>query len=561
MIMNNSAYRGSPYPFFLYIVMMLITGCAGGRPLTPPARYVYSDTLAIAQPKARKTSLVREIIGKSVDYQVKQILDFPRGVRKAAGNSYEALNVDNFDETPNSSWFTNRNGTTSMPLDAIRRGPNRRSGPDTSRVWTIVAGKSAGVTPGFTILDARGDTYFIKLDPPDYPELPSGAEVVSTKLFYGAGYNVPENSIVYLNPDKLVIDPNAMISLETNDKRAAIRKRPMTREDLDVILNLANPTGKPLIRMLASRVVNGTVIGPWPYLGVRKDDPNDIYPHEHRREIRGLHVVAAWLNHADMKEENTLDAYDPERRYVKHYLIDFGASLGSNSTQPSSPRRGQANSVDIKHAWVRLLTLGFYVYDYERAPQIVRYASVGYVENKVFNPKKWKPIYPVPPFENLTKRDAFWGAKIVTSFTDAQIEAAVDAGVYSDPEAAAYLAKWLQERRDITGRYWFARVNTLDRFDVREGKELLGIDLAVARGYVDARETWYQVAVLTPEGVTVWENEISEPTVTLDSRWQEYGHIVVSLLPQRPIYKARPVLVYLSWTSDGWQVIGLYRED
>ena len=49
--------------------------------------------------------------------------------------------------------------------------------------------------------------------------------------------------------------------------------------------------------MLASLFIEGKGIGPLRWYGVRSDDPNDLYPHEHRRVARGLYVFCAWLNH------------------------------------------------------------------------------------------------------------------------------------------------------------------------------------------------------------------------------------------------------------------------
>ena len=69
-------------------------------------------------------------------------------------------------------------------------------------------------------------------------------------------------------------------------------------------------------------------------MGLRSDDPNDLIPHEHRRELRGLRVIASWINHWDLKEMNTLDMYVEEggRKFLRHYLIDFGSSLGGGKS-------------------------------------------------------------------------------------------------------------------------------------------------------------------------------------------------------------------------------------
>ena len=48
---------------------------------------------------------------------------------------------------------------------------------------------------------------------------------------------------------------------------------------------------------------------------------------------------------------------------------------------------------------------------------VVTHPEVGYLENDLFRPDKWKAMYPVPAFENLTRRDAFWGARIYRGLT------------------------------------------------------------------------------------------------------------------------------------------------
>ena len=51
----------------------------------------------------------------------------------------------------------------------------------------------------------------------------------------------------------------------------------------------------------------GDGIGSFRYYGTRPDDPNDIVPHEHRRDLRGLRVFSAWVNHTDAKAINSMD--------------------------------------------------------------------------------------------------------------------------------------------------------------------------------------------------------------------------------------------------------------
>ena len=87
------------------------------------------------------------------------------------------------------------------------------------------------------------------------------------------------------------------------------------------------------VRVLASKFLKGKPVGPYPYRGVRIEDPNDRIPHEHRRELRGYRVFCAFLDHTDSREANTLDMFhkvnESGEGYIKHHLIDFGSIMGS----------------------------------------------------------------------------------------------------------------------------------------------------------------------------------------------------------------------------------------
>src|SRR4029077_3934736 len=138
-------------------------------------------------------------------------------------------------------------------------------------------------------------------------------------------------------------------------------KKPFTREDLAKMLENVKQSPDGTYRVLASKILKGVPKGPFPYVGLRKDDPNDLIPHEHRRELRGLRVIASWINHWDMKEENGLDMYVEEhgRKFLRHYLIDFGSTMGAGQ-HPEEYFHGREYVFDSVSILKELFTLGLH---------------------------------------------------------------------------------------------------------------------------------------------------------------------------------------------------------
>jgi hypothetical protein len=389
--------------------------------------------------------------------------------------------VNTLGEVPDSGWFTNRMGSRDMSLAELVRGPGESNAPSMDAPWTVTSGKNEGVTPGLVIKDKAGRKYFLKFDPKSNPEMASAADVLGSKFFYALGYNVPENYIVPFTRGQLTV--NEKSKYRTPDGH----DRPMTARDIDDVLRKVPRDREGRYRGLASLTIPGDVIGPFRYYGTRKDDPNDVVPHQNRRDLRGLYVFAAWLNHTDTKSINSLDSVVEENgtRYVKHFLIDFGAILGSDSFEAKSPRAGNVYLFDFKPAAWQFLSLGLYAPEWMRAdyPHI---PEIGHLEYETFDPENWRNNYPNPAFDLRTPGDTYWAAKKVMAFSDQAIRALVDTAQYSDPRATDWTARCLIERRNKIGRAFLTDVLAIDNFAVRDGR-LQFDDLAVKYGFMPPR--------------------------------------------------------------------------
>jgi hypothetical protein len=516
----------------------------GATGLSGAGKFYPDDPLGRA-PAPRDAGAVKE---RNTD----ALYDFlKQSFRPSAAESVPAKAVNTLGEVPDSEWFTNRHGMRRMSIEELKRGPGDSNPPQPP--YVAIGAKTDGITPGFRMRDAKGSVYFVKPDPRGNPEMATAADVIGAKFFHAIGYNTPENYLFHLREDEITVSKDATVNGLGNKKRA------MMKRDLDDIFERVPRRADGSMRMVASAQVQGDALGPFRYEKTRRDDPNDVFPHEDRRDLRGLHVFCAWLNHTDAKALNSMDVLVTEngRRFVRHYLIDFGAMLGSDSDMPKNARFGHEYIIPrMGDAWKRIFAFGLDARPWERA-DFGSLKEVGRMEAEVFDPEKWTTNYPNPAFIRRLTDDEFWAAKIVTAFRDEEIRAIVETGQYSNPAVVDYLTRMLIQRRDRIGRTYFAKVLPLDRFAVNAGT-LEFKDLGAEHGYSASRR--YEVAWARFNNETGDAAEIAGATTAAlppVARELKPGQYLMATL--RAANDAREVRVYLTANGDGWKVVGVER--
>jgi hypothetical protein len=318
------------------------------------------------------------------------------------------------------------------------------------------------------------------------------------------------------------------------------------------------------------------VVGQFRYTGTRPDDPNDIFPHERRRELRGLRVFAAWLNHDDARSINSLDAYveDGGRRYIRHYLQDFGSNLGSGSTSAQQPRGGYEYLIEKGAIAKGLFSFGLWTRDWTKA-KYPEHPSLGNVEADYFEPWKWKTEYPQPAFDQMDAADAFWAASIAARFTDPMIAAIVATGQLSDPAAASFLKDVIIRRRDKVVAHWITATNPIDGFGVREseGARILDFDNAAIRVKAAAPGSTYVARWSRYDNergsasVIGDELHLTAPTVRVpgdafgprDADGHRYAQVAIGTIDPAFPYWAAPVVVTLRCREGAVDIVGIER--
>jgi hypothetical protein len=366
-----------------------------------------------------------------------------------------AQNVNTAGEVPDSTWFTNRLGARPVTVEELLRGPDTGDGPAPG-TWTVIGAKNDGVTPGFRVRDETGQVWFLKFDPPGYRGMATGTEVVVTKLMWALGYNVPEVHLSTLRPEQLTIADDATITPPNGGRRR------FKASDIRTLLRKANRDPDGSYRIIASRALEGRPVGGFRFYGTRSDDPNDVIPHEHRRELRAYGTFSAWLNHVDSKAINTLDTVVAQggTQVIRHNFLDFGSTIGSAGVYPREAFEGWEYLVEGKKTLAGIPTFGLYMKNWRTLP-LYRSRSVGAfpIDHSSWDPERWKPRYANSAFRSARKDDKFWAARRLQAFTDVMLKAVVRVGQFDDSKSEEMLTKFLIDRRDAIVQRYLPTVN------------------------------------------------------------------------------------------------------
>jgi hypothetical protein len=474
-----------------------------------------------------------------------------------------AQNVNSVDEVPDSSWFTNRILMRPLSIEELLRGPNTIERPTTGRM-TVIRAKAAGDAPGFVARNAQGDVGFVSFDPPSNPEAATGAIMVASRIFWALGYWQVEQYLDRSRLQDLDIADTATIRAPSG------RQRQMTMDDVRAVLQRSARSPDGSYRLVTGRLLPGRVLGGFKYFGTRPDDPNDVVPHEHRRELRALKVFAAWTNLVDLKAGNTIDTVITEsgRSIVRHDLQDVGSTFGIAANGPREWDEGWEYLYEGGRMMKRLMSFGLYVRPWQTV-DYKEYPAIGRFEGDEFDPEAWRSRAPAAAVLFARDDDTFWAARRVMAFTDEMIRAVVKVAQFTDPAAERHLADVLIKRRDKIGRAYLPKINPLVDFALDPSGVLTFENAAVQARVADAPKGGYRASWATFDNTTGETRPLGAQTrssglrmaapVALPAAPGSFVKIDVSAVdPPRESW-TRPVLVYFRRTAEGWKLVGLER--
>ena len=473
-----------------------------------------------------------------------------------------AQNLNTIDEVPDSTWFTNRLGTVPVTVGELVKGAGSGTGPAPGG-WTVISAKNDGVMPGFTVRDSAGQVWFIKFDPPGYPAMATGTEVLVARLFWGLGYHAPETHLATLRPEELTIDDQARITSPSGSRRR------FKESDIRLLLRRAHRESDGSYRVVASKALEGRPVGGFRFYGTRSDDPNDVIPHEHRRELRGYGTFSAWLNHVDSKSINTLDTVVEQngKRVVRHHLLDFGSTIGSAGVYPREAYEGWEYLVEGKKTLAGMPSLGLYVKNWRTIP-LYRAKSVGAfpIDNTKWDPERWKPRYANSAFRSARLDDKFWAARRLQAFTDEMLNTLIGVGRFNDSKSEEMLSKFLIERRDAILRRYLPAVNPVVDVRLSPSGTLTfrnaAVDADVAHAPAEYVVVWQRFDNATGTTTNLGETRASATNVNapkdLPPAASTYIRVEISA-NGGPESWTEPAHAYFRREPAGWTLVGFER--
>ena len=190
-----------------------------------------------------------------------------------------------------------------MTIAELQRGPGANIRRATDAPWQVLIVKPFGVNSGLLVADGKNDLYLLRFD----PRLATRAWRLAPRWWrHASSTRSATSSSTTTSCDSIARASSRTIRTGGLERRQASRAR---HDDIDAFLTAsanrlqARRTGD---RHTVPERREG-LLGPYQVWGTRSDDPNDIVAHEHRRDLRGLSVFAAWLNISNLRAVGTQD--------------------------------------------------------------------------------------------------------------------------------------------------------------------------------------------------------------------------------------------------------------
>jgi hypothetical protein len=438
--------------------------------------------------------------------------------------SGESVNVNSVDEVPDSSWFTNRLGIRPVGLDELRLNECKPEvlldpdhAPDGS--WLIDQGKTSGSTPGFRMSVPGRGKYLVKVEATGLPERQVAATVIGEAVYYATGYNATCEQALFVRPSIFRLKPGLRAAHGNFGD-----EYDFDQKAVDDLFAKSNKHGG-LLRISASAWVPGYVTQQFRYEGTRGDDPNDVVPHQNRRELRASRLISAWLDHFDAREGNSLDTWvtdvqggppDASPGHLVHIMMGTSAALGSSwDWDPITRRLGYSYVVDWGDMATDFATLGAATRVWETTQRAPGHEMFGYFNVQAFDPEQWKNEYPNAAFSRMTERDAAWMARILARFTPEMVRALAEMAKLADPVNTDYLESVLKGRLSKILERYLTRISPIAGVRVEGRSALCGLDLAEWRGLRDPAAFRYSARRLGGTWLAVERRAGAQVCVTL----------------------------------------------